>query len=101
MNMSSTAILMTTMTALVFADSLTPRISSIAHMMIRITAGRLMMPPCSGAFDITSGIWTPKTLPMNWLRYSDQPTATAAPATPHSSSRQAPTPMATNSPNVA
>ena len=58
MNMIRTPILMTTMTALVFADSLTPRISSSAHMMIRITAGRLMMPPCSGAFDTASGIWT-------------------------------------------
>ena len=50
------------MMALVFADSLTPRISSRAHMMMRITAGRLNTPPCSGALDNALGIWTPNTL---------------------------------------
>jgi len=49
MNMISTQILMTTMTALVLADSLTPRMSNSEHMMIRMTAGRLMTPPCTRA----------------------------------------------------
>ena len=100
MNMMSTAILIATMMALVFADSLTPRISSRAHMMMRITAGRLNTPPCSGALDNALGSWKPNTLLRNWLTYSDHPTATAAPATPHSSSRQAPTPTAVSSPSV-
>ena len=88
------------MIALVFADSLTPRISSRAHITIRMMAGTLLMPPSSGALDNALGSWTPNTLVRNWLTYCDQPTAVAAPATPHSSSRQAPTPTATASPRV-
>ena len=49
MNSTSTPILISTMIALTFADSLAPRISSDAHSRIRITAGRLKMPSCSGA----------------------------------------------------
>ena len=100
MNMTSTTSLIATMTAFVFADSLTPRISSSAHITMRIMAGRLNIPPCSGALDNALGIWTPNRLSSNWLTYCDQPTAVAAPATPHSSSRQAPTPTATTSPRV-
>ena len=88
------------MTAFVLADSLTPRISSRAHITIRMIAGTLQMPPSSGALDNASGIWKPNTLLKNWLTYCDQPTAVAAPATPHSSSRQAPTITATSSPSV-
>ena len=49
MNSTSTPSLISTITALTFADSLAPRISSSAHSTIRITAGRLITPPCSGA----------------------------------------------------
>ena len=90
-----------TMTALVFADSLAPRMSSSAHRTIRITAGRLKTPPCSGAWDSDSGIAKPNRLSNSWLRYCDQPTATAAAETPYSSSRQAATPIAGSSPRVA
>ena len=47
MNITSTDSLMTTMTALIAADSLAPRISSSAHRQIRMTAGRLRMPGSS------------------------------------------------------
>ena len=101
MNMMSTAILIATMTALVFADSLAPRINSSAHITTSSTAGRLNTPPCSGAFASASGIWKPNRLSSSWLTYSDHPTATAAAATPHSSSRHAPTQSAVSSPRVA
>ena len=101
MNSTSTPILIITMTALTFADSLAPRISSSAHSTIRMTAGRLKSPPCSGACDRFSGIVKPKTLSRSSLRYCDQPTATAAAETPYSSSRQAATPIAGSSPRVA
>ena len=100
-NSSSTPSLMITIAALTFADSLAPRISSNAHITIRITAGRLMTPPCSGACASESGIVKPNRLSNSSLRYCDQPTATAAPATPYSSSRQAATTIATPSPSVA
>ena len=89
------------MTALTFADSLAPRMSSSAHRTIRITAGRLSTPPCSGALDRDSGIVNPKTLSKSSFRYCDQPTATAADETPYSRSRHAATTMATPSPSVA
>ena len=101
MNSTSTASLMTTMVALTFADSLVPLISSSAHSATSTTAGRLRMPPDSGEFEIASGSCTPNTLPSSWLRYSDQPTATAAAETPYSRSRHAATPIATTSPSVA
>ena len=100
-NRTSTPILVTTMIALIRADSLVPRISSTAHSRTRTTAETLSQPPASGDFDNASGICTPKTLSSNWLRYSDQPTATAAEETPYSSSRHAATPIATSSPMVA
>jgi hypothetical protein len=100
-NITSTATLMTTMIALTVADSLAPRISRNAHSATSTTAGRLSTPPPSGDCDSRSGIWKPNTLPRNWLRYCDQPTATAADDTPYSSSRHAATPMATTSPSVA
>ena len=101
MNSSSTPILIITMTALTLADSLAPRISSSVHSTIRTTAGRLNMPPCSGACDRFSGMVKPKRLSRSSLRYCDQPTATAAAETPYSSSRQAATPIAGSSPSVA
>ncbi len=62
MNMTSTTSLIATMIALVFADSLTPRISSREHITMRMMAGTLQMPPSSGALDNALGIWTPNTL---------------------------------------
>ena len=101
MNSSSTPILIITMTALTFADSLAPRISSSAHSTIRTTAGRLNSAALLGACDRFSGMVKPKTLSRNSLRYCDQPTATAAAETPYSRSRQAATPIAGSSPRVA
>ena len=89
------------MIALTRADSLAPRIKRNAHAAIRITAGRLITPPCSGAFASDSGIVKPNRLSNSSLRYCDQPTATAADDTPYSSSRQAATTIATPSPSVA
>ena len=51
MNSTRTPILISTMIALVLADSLAPRISSRVHRTTRMTAGRLRTPPCSGAWD--------------------------------------------------
>jgi hypothetical protein len=93
--------LIITITALVLADSLAPRISSSVHRPTRITAGRLNTPPCSGACDRLSGMVKPNRLSNSSLRYCDQPTATAAAETPYSSSRHAATPIAGSSPSVA
>ncbi len=59
------------------------------------------MPSASGALEKFSGIRNPNRLSSSWLRYCDQPTATAAAATPYSSSRHAATTTATPSPSVA
>jgi hypothetical protein len=56
------------MIALTFADSLAPRISSDMQRRIRITAGRLNTPSCSGAFERSSGIVKPKRLSNASLR---------------------------------
>src|SRR5215813_6171331 len=101
MNRISTPTLMSTITALTFADSLAPRISSAEHIRISSTAGRLKTPPCSGACEIESGIVKPNRLSKSSLRYCDQPTATAAAETPYSSSRHAATTIAMPSPSVA
>jgi hypothetical protein len=101
MNKIRMEILISTMTVFTFADSLAPRISSNVQSAIKITAGRLKIPPCSGACDSASGILKPKRLFNNSLRYSDQPTATAAADTPYSSSRQPATAIAGSSPIVA
>ena len=98
---ASTPSLIITMIALTRADSLAPRSRSDAHSAIRITAGMLNTPPCSGACDSDSGIVKPKRLSNSSLRYCDQPTATAAADTPYSSSRHAATTIATPSPSVA
>src|SRR5262245_17636285 len=100
MKNTSTPSLISTMTVLTFADSLAPRISSMVHRKMRMTAGRLNTPPCSGAFEIDSGRVKPNRLSSSSLTYCDQPTATAAPDTPYSSSRQAATAMAGSSPSV-
>src|SRR5919197_4919487 len=100
-NITSTPILVITMIALTFADTLAPRSSSRVHNSTRTTAGTLNTPPCSGACAIASGIVKPNRLSKNSLRYCDQPTATAAAETPYSSSRHAATTIAIPSPSVA
>ena len=100
-NITSTASLITTITALAAADSLTPRTSSSAHSATSTIAGRLITPPAPGAAESAAGMPTPTVASSNALRYSDQPTATAAEDTEYSSSRHAATAMATDSPRVA
>ena len=101
-NNASTPSLITTMIVFTVADSLAPRISSSAHMTIRMMAGRLTMPGSEshGAADNALGMLTPNRLSSSLLTYPLQPTATAEMDTPYSSSRQAATPIATNSPSV-
>ena len=101
MNKISTATLIITMIALIFADSLAPRSSRSAQSQISSTAGKLNTPPCSGACEIDSGIVKPNRLSSSSLRYCDQPTATPAAETPYSSSRHAATTIAIASPSVA
>ena len=81
---SRTLILIATITVLTVADSLAPRISSSMQSTIRTTAGRLKIPSASGALARFSGMTKPKRLSNSSLRYCDQPTATAAEATPYS-----------------
>ncbi|CNJ54543.1 Uncharacterised protein [Mycobacterium tuberculosis] len=94
---------MSTMIALAMADSRVPRINSTAHSTIKMTAGRFTTPASAshGAADNACGSWNPVTLCSSLLTYPLQPTATAAVDTPYSSRRQAATPIATASPNVA
>ncbi len=96
-------ILMPTMAALTFTDSLTPRTSRKQTSATRMTAGRLKYPPASppGAADSAAGSFTPRARSRNLLRYSAQLTAMAEAETPYSISRQIPTPNATPSPRVA
>src|SRR5919108_3745944 len=101
MNSTSTAILISTMIALTFADSLAPRRSRNVQSQISTTAGTLNTPPCSGACEMASGIVKPNRLSSSSLRYCDQPTATPAAETPYSRSRHAATTIATASPSVA
>jgi hypothetical protein len=54
-NRISTPILIITIAALTFADSLAPRISSSVQSPIRTTAGRLKTPPASGACESAPG----------------------------------------------
>ena len=69
-NITSTASLMTTIAALTLADSAAPRISRIAHIRTRISAGRLMKPGSvsHGAADSEVGICQPIRLCSSWLR---------------------------------
>src|SRR5680860_1386720 len=60
MNITRTPILISTMIALVLADSLAPRISSSVHRKIRMTAGKLSRPSAHGrefAHPAASGAW--------------------------------------------
>src|SRR3984885_10217709 len=102
-NNTSTLSLITTITAFALADSLAPRINSSAHIATSAIASRFTTPGSGshGAAETACGRTKPKTLSRNLLRYWLQPTATAAVDTPYSSSKQAATPIAANSPSVA
>ena len=65
------------------------------------TAGRLTVPPSPGGPAIDSGSEMPKIVSRALLRYSPQPTATAATETPYSRIRSQPMIHATSSPIVA
>ncbi len=90
----------TTSTAFAVADSRAPLSSRKPHMKISTIGGRLMRPewnsaPCSPETMLgvrkNSGMPQPKAFCKKLFRYSDQPMATALPASAYSSSRQAAT----------
>ena len=87
------------MIALTLADSDAPRMSRNMHAKTTTIAGMLNTPPSPGGLEYAAGIVTPKA-PRNSLRYSPQPTATAATETPYSSMSIHPTAHATISPRV-
>src|SRR3981081_2383131 len=102
MNIDSTPSLISTMTVITAAASLAPRISSSMHIATSKAAGRLTMPGVAshGADVSDCGSCHPNRLSSNLFRYPLHPTATAEMDTPYSRSRQAATPIATNSPIV-
>ncbi len=66
-----------------------------------MSAGALKMPPSPGGADSAAGRVTPMVPSRSSLRYSPQPTATAATETPYSSIRHQPQTQAISSPIVA
>ena len=98
---SSTSSFNTTSTALAVADSFTPRSSRTMQAPTSTTAGRLKTPPAPGGLAMASGSRHPARSTNISFRYWPQPTAIAEAETAYSSSRQAPTMKATNSPSVA
>ncbi len=66
-----------------------------------ISAGRLKTPPSPGGADRAAGMVTPIVPSRSSLRYSPQPTATAATETPYSRTRHQPQIQAISSPIVA
>src|SRR5688500_16122011 len=99
---ASTATLISTKIELAVADSEAPRSSSqVASTTIRM-AVRLTTPPWSpGEWVIAAGSVQPKAPWRKVLRYSPQPTATAATETAYSSMRHHPHTHATTSPSAA
>src|SRR5919112_5646066 len=100
-NSTSTLSLISTITVLALALSFTPRMSTAATASTRNAAGTLMMPPSPGGWVIASGSVTPNSVSSSSLRYSPQPTATAATDTPYSRIRSQPMIQASSSPSVA
>src|SRR5690606_31639668 len=99
---SSTTTLMSTKTTLAVALSEVPRSSSQVASSTMRTAARLTTPPSwPGERVIASGSVQPTRLCRNALRYSPQPTATAATETAYSSIRHQPHTQAISSPSVA
>lgn len=100
-NSSRAAIFTTTMIVLARADSRAPPSRNAIASRTTISAGRLKTPPSPGGADSASGMVTPTVPSSSSLRYSPQPTATAATDTPYSSTRHQPQTQATSSPIVA
>ncbi len=79
-------------------DSLVPRVSSVARMMISSSEPQstLTEPSCT-----VVAMPSPNAIVSTSCRYTDQPLATAAAATENSRTRSQPMIHARNSPNVA
>ena len=90
-----------TKTALMRADSFAPDDTTSAMVSTSKAAGRLMIPPSDGAFDNDAGMVMSNACDKPSLRYSLQPTETAAIPTPYSRIKHQPTTHATNSPTLA
>src|ERR1700709_12945 len=99
---TSTTILIITKIELAVALSEAPRSSSqVASRTIRI-AVRLITPPWTpGEWVTEAGSSQPNRSRKKWLRYSPQPTATAATEAGDSSTTHQPHTHATSSPRVA
>src|SRR3954470_15788377 len=100
-NSTRAAIFTQTMTVLARADSRAPPSRNVMASRTTISAGRLKMPPSPGGADRASGMVTPMVPSSSSLRYSPQPTATAATETPYSRIRHQPQIQAISSPMVA
>ena len=116
MTMSTTATLITTMTAFTVADSLTPIMSSRVTAIVMRTAGRLNTAVVPTPFAAIARFATCTIVPgaaltaagkdsPSWCssvtRLPDQPTATVAAPSAYSRIRSHPITQATNSPSVA
>src|SRR5690242_9336778 len=100
-NSSSATIFTATMIVLARADSLAPPSRKAMASRTTIRAGRLKMPPSPGGAESAFGMVTPIVPASSSLRYSPQPTATAATDTPYSRTRHQPQIQAISSPIVA
>ena len=100
MKSSRAAILTSTITLLARAVSRTPTTSTDVMTRTMNTAGMFTTPPSPGGPAIDSGRETPNSVSRRLLRYSPQPTATAATDTPYSRTRSQPMIQATSSPIV-
>ena len=98
---TSVTILTMTMIVLTRALSLAPPSRNTMASSTTSSAGRLKKPPSPGGADSASGMVTPSVPSSSSLRYSPQPTATAATETPYSRTRHQPQTQATSSPMVA
>nr|BFF03088.1 hypothetical protein GCM10020241_47630 [Streptoalloteichus tenebrarius] len=96
-----TPILSSVVVVVTAALSRMPPNSTTVASRTTIAAGTLMTPPSPGGAESASGMRKPSVDSKNELRYSPQPTATAATDTPYSSSRHQPQIQATSSPRVA
>ncbi len=98
---TSAAIFTKTMIVLTTADSRAPPSRKTIASRTTTRPGRLMKPPSPGAEETAAGRVTPIVPSSSSLRYSPQPTATAATETPYSRTRHQPQTQATSSPIVA
>ncbi len=100
-NSTSAPIFTMTITVLARADSRAPPSRNAIARSTTISAGRLNTPPSPGGADRAAGMVTPMVPSSSSLRYSPQPTATAATDTPYSRTRHQPQTQAISSPIVA